>query len=224
MEQNTDILSKILDRYSYLEQRPSLDFPAVNCPPEKLVAFMKAMQKKELFDMLLDVTAIDWHEEQPRFTCVYHIYSTTTHKYLRVASNCTQQEPPEIPSLVSLWPAADWHERETFDMLGIHFIGHPDLKRILMWDDYPYYPLRKDFPLAGIEVPLPAADVVERTGACVQEAPMMGGPFFAAGSGPMSKSEPRAQDESWSEQSPKPKTSNSFEQEYSKEENTSSHG
>ena len=62
-----------------------------------------------------------------------------------------RQLSPEIPSLASLYPAADWHERECYDMFGIKFSGHPDLKRILMWEDYPYTKLRKEFPLAGIE-------------------------------------------------------------------------
>jgi len=73
-----------------------------------------------------------------------------------------------------------------------------------MWDEYPYHPLRKDFPLAGIETPLPAADVAEQTGATVIAAPMMGGPFVSSGDGPMSQTEPRARDESWTEKKEKP--------------------
>ena len=65
---------------------------------------------------------------------------------------CPDNQSPSIPSVSSVFPAANWHERETFDMFGIKFSDHPNLKRILMWDDYPYFPLRKEFPLAGIEV------------------------------------------------------------------------
>ena len=104
----------------------------------------------------------------------------------------------------SLYPAANWHERETYDLMGIHYEGHPDLRRILMWDDYPYHPLRKDFPLAGIETPLPADDVAEVTGTSVKPAPMMGGPFVSSAGGPMSQIEPQARDESWNEQNEKP--------------------
>ena len=109
-----------------------------------------------------------------------------------------------MPSISEIYPAANWHERETYDMFGIDFLGHPDLRRILMWDDYPYFPLRKEFPLAGIDTPLPADDVAEVTQASVEPAPMMGGPFVSSGDGPMSDSEPRARDESWTEESEKP--------------------
>jgi len=109
-----------------------------------------------------------------------------------------------VPSLAEIFPAADWHERECFDMFGIRFKDHPNLKRILMWDDYPYYPLRKEFPLAGIETPLPSAEIAEVTGTKVKPAPMMGGPFVAPAEGHVSESEPRARDESWTEDEPKP--------------------
>jgi NADH-quinone oxidoreductase subunit C len=89
-------------------------------------------------------------------------------------------------------------------MFGIDFENHPNLTRILMWEDYPYYPLRKEFPLAGIETPLPSEDVAEITNVDVMPAPMMGGPFVAPPQGRVSESEPRARDESWTEDSPKP--------------------
>ncbi len=90
-------------------------------------------------------------------------------------------------------------------MFGIKFSGHPDLRRILMWDGYPYFPLRKDFPLAGIENTLPDAEVVAETKTGAIAAPMMGGPFVAAEDGiNLSDTEPRAKDESWSERRPKP--------------------
>jgi hypothetical protein len=68
---------------------------------------------------------------------------------------CGYRGRADAPSVVSLWPGANWHERECYDMFGIKFEGHPDLRRILMWDGYPYHPLRKEFPLAGIETELP---------------------------------------------------------------------
>lgn len=193
------------ERFSYLTARPSRDWPAWQCPPEKLREVAAGL-REDGYRFLMDVTAIDNGEEaSPRFTCVYHFYSQETHDYIRVAADCEDDAEPEMPSLAPEWPTADWHERETFDMFGIRFTEHPDLRRILMWDGYPYYPLRKEFPLAGHEVELPAPDVVERTGAKVKPAPMMGGPFVSSTSARhMSDKEPRARDESWTEVRPKP--------------------
>jgi NADH-quinone oxidoreductase subunit C len=154
--------------------------------------------------MLVDVTALDHDAQSPRFTGIYHFLSVSKHEYLRVAVDCPDDINPNLPSLTALYPSANWHERETFDLMGIRYEGHPDMTRILMWDDYPYHPLRKDFPLAGIEVPLPADDVAEVTGASVKPAPMAGGPFVSSADGPMSQTEPRARDESWSEKKEKP--------------------
>src|SRR5690349_18187079 len=111
----------------------------------------------------------------------------------------------EVPSVWGIYKSADWHERECFDMFGIKFAGHPDLRRILMWDGYPYYPLRKEFPLAGIETDLPAADIAQETGTKVVAAPMAGGPFVAApGEINLTEAEPRAKDESWADRRPTP--------------------
>jgi NADH-quinone oxidoreductase subunit C len=195
---------KLLGRFDFLTERPSLDWPAVNCPPERLLEFLGILKEEEHFDMLMDVAGVDWLDAPIRFSVVYHVYSTSGHSYVRIAVDCPDNENPEVPSVTEIWPGANWHERETFDMFGIRFAGHPDLTRILMWEGYPYYPLRKDFPLAGIETDLPAPDVAEETQARVKAAPMMGGPFRSTPEGPMSKSEPRGEDESWTEQSEKP--------------------
>jgi hypothetical protein len=80
------------------------------------------------------------------------------------------EEKSELPTVTTVWRGADWHEREIYDMMGIRFRGHPDLRRILMWEGYPYFPLRKDFPLAGKPTELP--DV-----AFTKPAPLEGGPF-----------------------------------------------
>ena len=92
----------------------------------------------------------------------------------------------EVPTVSDIWPTADWHEREAYDMLGITFPGHPDLRRILMWDGYPYFPLRKDFPLEGKPSEVP--DV-----AFTRAAPLEGGPFVSVPSDGITKErEPRA--------------------------------
>lgn len=197
-------LAQFQERFDYLTERPSSDHLAVNCPPEKLVEFTTALRDDFGYDMLIDVTAVDWDAQSPRFTGIYHLLSTTKHEYLRIAVACPDDIHPSLPSLTSVFAAANWHERETYDLMGIHYAGHPNLHRILMWDAYPYHPLRKDFPLAGIEVPLPAADVAEATQAKVIAAPMMGGPFVSSGDGTMDQTEPRARDESWTEEREKP--------------------
>ena len=190
------LLEALRSQFPYAVVRKSVDDPAVSIPVDASLSFFKELKDTHAFDMLMDVTAADWDTKggnPARFTVFYHFFSSRTHKRLRIAIDCPDSTKPEVPSLTSLWPAADWHEREVYDMFGIQFSGHPDLRRILMWEDYPHFPLRKEFPLAGIEEKLPAADVAEATGAKVDAAPMMGGPFVATQSeGVMSRSEPRA--------------------------------
>ena len=201
---STSDLALLQERFEYLTERASADHPALNCPADKLIELCSTLRDDFGYDLLLDVTAIDWDAASPRFTGVYHFLSTSKHEYLRVAADCVGDIDPCLPSLTGLYAAANWHERETYDLMGIHYDGHPDLTRILMWDDYPYHPLRKDFPLAGIETPLPADDVAEVTGVSVKPAPMLGGPFVSSADGPMSQTEPSARDESWSEKKEKP--------------------
>lgn len=199
-----DNLARLREQFPEVTERESLDCPALNVMPYDALKVLKALRDDYGYTFLTDVTAIDWEERYPRFEVVWHLYHPSEYAYLRVASPCPNDEKPEMSSVVSLWATADWHERETYDMFGIHFTGHPNMTRILMWEGYPYYPLRKEFPLAGEETELPAPDVVEHTGTKVKPAPMMGGPFHAEPGAPMSRMEPRARDQSWTEQSEKP--------------------
>lgn len=202
-----DITAKIQAKFPQAARRPSLDHPAWDVAAGDLLAVLQTLRDEHGYDMLVDVTAIDWSENaEPRFTAVYHLYSTTGHDYVRVATACTGDDAaPQAPSVTSLWPAANWHEREAYDMFGIRFEGHPDLRRILMWEGYPYHPLRKEFPLAGIETELPDPEVAAATSVKVKSAPMAGGPFVASsGEMNMTEAEPRAKDESWNEASVKP--------------------
>jgi NADH-quinone oxidoreductase subunit C len=202
-----DATIALKERFPQVTDRASGDHPAVNVPPADLVAVLQCLRDEFAFDLLMDIAGVDWAEgAAPRFTVVYHLFSTTNHTYIRVATACTGGDAePVAPSVVSLWPGANWHEREAFDMFGIKFEGHPNLRRILMWDGYPYHPLRKEFPLAGLEAPLPGADVQEETGAKLIPAPMAGGPFVASpGEMNLTEAEPRAKDESWNEGSEKP--------------------
>ncbi len=102
------------------------------------------------FTLLLDVTAVDWYGEEPRFQVVYHLYSVDLRQRIRVTTRCGERDP-RVPSLVPVFPTADFHERETYDMFGIVFDDHPDLRRILLPPEYEHHPLRKEFPIDGIQ-------------------------------------------------------------------------
>ena len=127
------------------------------------------------FDFLVDISSVDNYGDDPRFTLVYHLYSHAHAQYLRLKSNVSE-EKAEAPTVTGVWATADWHEREIYDMMGIRFRGHPDLRRILMWEGYPYYPLRKDFQVSGRATQVP--DV-----AFSRAAPLAGGPFITVAGG-----------------------------------------
>jgi NADH-quinone oxidoreductase subunit C len=137
------------------------------------------------FDYLLDITSIDNLSEEPRFELVYHLYSMPHGVHLRLKLKVSE-ETGAVDTVSDIWPTANWHEREIYDMMGIRLNGHPDLRRILMWDGYPFFPLRKDFPLEGLPSEMP--DV-----AFTKVTPMEGGPFVTVPSTATSKDrEPRA--------------------------------
>ena len=141
--------------------------------------------KKQLgFDFLVDVSSLDNYGNDPRFTVVYHLYGYGHHCPLRIKTGVGEEES-ELPTVTGVWKTADWHEREVYDMMGIRFRGHPDLRRILMWEGYPYFPLRKDFPLSGKPSEVPEV-------AFTKPAPMEGGPFVTLpSSGDAVSREPR---------------------------------
>ena len=139
------------------------------------------------YDFLIDISSIDHDQEEPRFEMVYELANVDDSKHLRIRSKVEEGE--KVPTAVNIWKSANWHEREVYDMMGIAFSDHPDLRRILMWEGYPYYPLRKDFPLAGKPTDMPD---VAATGV----APMEGGPFVTSSGGDRVSGEPRAKGES----------------------------
>ena len=205
MTTDVEITNAVSQQFPSAAPRASLDCPAFNIPAAEVLALLQHLRDTQGYDFLMDVTGIDWSaEKSPRFTVVWHLYSSTKHTYVRLASDCASNSEPVMPSATGLWAGADWHERETFDMLGIKFTGHPDLRRILMWDEYPYFPLRKDFPLAGLPTELSDPEITEEIKTGVISAPMAGGPFVATPGEPMSDAGPRAKDEAWNEQNEKP--------------------
>lgn len=135
------------------------------------------------FDYLVDISSLDHMGKEPRFEMVYELYGYSHSQHLRVKALVAEDEG--VPTVSDLWATADWHEREVYDMMGITFDGHPDLRRILMWDGYPFFPLRKDFPLEGRPSDMP--DV-----AFSGVAPLEGGPFVTSTGGDTVSREPRA--------------------------------
>ncbi len=140
------------------------------------------------FDLLLDISSVDNLGEDPRFVMVYELYSLSTKIHLRIKAGVSE-DALDVPTVSHLWATADWHEREVYDMMGLRFTGHPDLRRILMWEGYPFHPLRKEFPMGGLPSDMP--DV-----AFTGTAPLEGGPCVTS-SGAMDRvrAEPRAKGE-----------------------------
>ena len=135
-----------------------------------------AVAKNELgFDYLVDITSVDNYGEDPRFTIVYELYGYGHHCHLRLKTDVSE-EKSELPTVTTVWRTANWHEREIYDMMCVRFRGHPDLRRILMWEGYPYFPLRKDFPLSGRPSEVPEV-------AFTKPAPLEGGPFVTIAGG-----------------------------------------
>src|ERR1700758_4910360 len=144
----------------------------------------KFCHDKLSFDYLLDITSVDNFGDEPRFEIVYHLYSMPNGLHLRLKLRISE-DIGAVDTVSDIWPTANWHEREIYDMMGIKFNGHPDLRRILMWDGYPFFPLRKEFPLEGLPSEIP--DV-----AFTKVTPMERGPFVTRPSIATSKDrEPR---------------------------------
>jgi NADH-quinone oxidoreductase subunit C len=127
--------------------------------PDAVVEVCRALRDDPAlqYNFLSTITAVDWLEREPRYDLVYHLMSLSSGAVLRLKIQIgdDEQPQPEAPSVTSVWPAANWYEREVFDLFGIRFAGHPDLRRIEMPDDWVGHPLRKDYPLTGIQLPEP---------------------------------------------------------------------
>jgi NADH-quinone oxidoreductase subunit C len=122
----------------------------VDC--DAIVSLCEFLRDEEAlaFDFLSDLCGVDRHPATPRFEVVYHLFSLRHGHRLRVKVSLGGEDPV-IDSVVSVWETADWHERECFDLFGIRFRNHPDLRRILLPEDFEGHPLRKDFPLEGVK-------------------------------------------------------------------------
>lgn len=120
-------------------------------PREAIVDVCWVLKTKHGFDMLADLCGADrGPEDDPRFEVNYHLFSTIHYNRLRLKVLLTEDDP-EVKTVVTVWKTANWHERETYDMFGIIFDNHPDLRRILLPSDFDGHALRKDYPLRGYE-------------------------------------------------------------------------
>ena len=131
-----------------LETIEALGETTLVADPGQVVNLCRYLKDSEKFVRLSTITAVDRYPAEPRFEVVYHLHSIDKSQYLRVKCRLSGASP-EIDSTTSVWRAANWYERETFDMFGIHFRNHPNLIRILMPLDWEGYPLRKDYPVHG---------------------------------------------------------------------------
>ncbi|MDF1611058.1 NADH-quinone oxidoreductase subunit C [Stygiobacter electus] len=158
MDNKELIIQKLKENFSdsIVEISDFRDDLSITIKPNVIFDVAKFLKENDelLFVMCKDVTAIDWATRKNRFTVVYHIYSFKLNFNLRLKSNL-EAEPYQIESVTSIWQSANWYERETYDMYGIEFLNHPDLRRMYMPEGFEYHPLRKDFPVLGIPGSLP---------------------------------------------------------------------
>lgn len=141
-EKNADWVTDVIDRLSEV---------TIIVPGDSMVEICEFLRDSCDFDMLADLCGCDrGPEEDPRFEVNYHLFSTVHFQRLRLKA-LVAEDDARISSVTSVWKTADWHERETYDLLGIRFEGHPDLRRILLPSDFDGHALRKDYPLRGYE-------------------------------------------------------------------------
>ena len=150
-----EIIDRILQKVSSQEGFPGVVTEKINgynrlvVPRDKLIDVCISLKTEYAFDMLIDIVGVDRFTKNDRFEAVYNLWSNENkiRLFLRVKLDSVK---PEVESVTPIWSTANWQEREVYDMFGIIFLHHPDLRRIYMMDSFEHYPLRKDFPLTGI--------------------------------------------------------------------------
>ena len=144
----TEILEKLQETFGdRVSPSQSIDQTVVHIAAAEIVRVVTFL-KSQGFTMLIDLSAVDYLRREPRFDVVYHLYHMDLKDWLRLELQ-VGGEHPEVPSVAHLFASATWAERECYDMFGIGFAGHPDLRRILMPDDWLGHPQRKDYPVPG---------------------------------------------------------------------------
>jgi NADH-quinone oxidoreductase subunit C len=155
---NQQVVEKLKTRFgdAILESGEFRDELTVSVAKEKIVEVCQFLKNDpELaYNLLADLCGIDMARSELRFGVIYNLYSLATKHRIRLKT-FVSEEDPAVPTVTGVWKTANWHEREAYDMFGIVFVGHPDLRRIYMPDEFEHFPLRKDFPLMGIPGSLP---------------------------------------------------------------------
>jgi NADH-quinone oxidoreductase subunit C len=162
----TALQAQFPDRFT-AEDEDTAGNPIVRVGVDDLIEVLTWLRDDETtrFDFLADQTVIDWTEREPRFDVVYHLYSIPKNHFLTVKVGCADGEG--VPTVCDIWGTANWHEREAYDLYGVEFLGHPELERIFLPEDWEGFPLRKDYPLEG-----PNLELLTR-----QQAAFRGGRF-----------------------------------------------
>ena len=150
---NDVVLERLKSRFaeSILEANEFRGELTIVVPKERIVVMCRFLKEDPQlqFDLLADVCGIDMYTATKRFGVIYNLYSLKNKNRIRLKV-FIEEDDLKVPTLTGVYGTANWHERETFDMFGIIFEGHPDLRRVYMPDEFEHYPLRKDFPLMGI--------------------------------------------------------------------------
>jgi NADH-quinone oxidoreductase subunit C len=127
----------------------NINYPMIEIPKDKLLEAARILRDEFQIEQLRDIVSVDRFTKIDRFECIYNLYSLTKNYRLFLKVKLDSKNP-EIESLYPIWQSANWAEREAYDMMGIIFKNHPDLRRMYMMEEYEYYPLRKDYPLMGL--------------------------------------------------------------------------
>jgi len=148
-DHGSPLLRRLLDHHAaaVIDVHAQLGDATALVHKERLVEVMRFLRDDPglAFDMLMDVTCVDYLGETPRFEMVYHLYSLAKKHRLRIKAR-VPETPCEIDTLCPLWPSANWMEREVWDLYGVRFTGHPDPRRLLLYEEFVGHPLRKDYP------------------------------------------------------------------------------
>lgn len=132
-----------------LEASVNYGFPRFIIRPYAVLDVCRYFKEQHRFIYLSEITGTDRFTTEDRFEVIYNIISLRDQRRIFIKTRVEEDEP-ELPSVCDIWPGANWHEREVYDMFGVTFSDHPDPRRIFMPEDYRYYPLRKEFPLLGV--------------------------------------------------------------------------